>query len=157
MNQLTVNPTYGYQESSNSEFTFNAQRKHEFLKIARQIIEEGHEYPNVGDLCRVMDISVSTFNNHLAADEKFAKDWHELELKGEATCLSDMYSLRKKNPMYMFGWLRARFPGKYDPTKRVELSSDFDWLKRLVIDNKPQVIATEAVITSTPKPIDGPQ
>ena len=121
---------------------------------ARQVIEEGHEYPNVGDLCRIMDISISTFHNHLAADGKFAKDWHELELKGEATCLSDMYALRKKNPMYMFGWLRARFPGKYDPTRRVEVSSDFSWLKEAITKEKPQVIATEAEIISTPKATD---
>ncbi len=154
MNEIALNPATGYQESSNSSFTFNSQRKKEFIELARQVIEEGHEYPNVGDLCRIMDISISTFHNHLAADGKFAKDWHELELKGEATCLSDMYALRKKNPMYMFGWLRARFPGKYDPTRRVEVSSDFSWLKEAITKEKPQVIATEAEIISTPKATD---
>lgn len=157
MNALQVNPTTGYQESSNCASTFNSERKCQFIELARQIIEEAHEYPNVGDLCRVMKISVRTFQNHLQSDEKFAEDWKELELKGEATCLSDMYSLRRKNPMYMFGWLRARFPEKYDQSRRVELNGDFSWIKKLaeaISVEKPQIIATEAEITSTPLKIN---
>ena len=148
---LQIESKTGYSESSNSDYTFNAKKKSEFIALARQIIEEGHEYPNVGDLCRVMDISVRTFQNHVAQDERFAEDWRELELKGEATCLSDMYALRKKNPMYMFGWLRARFPEKYDTSKRVEISGDISSIKRLYEAFNPTIIATDAEITSTTK------
>lgn len=151
MNPLRIESKTGYHESSNSEYTFNAQKKSDFIRLAREIVE-AHEYPNVGDLCKVLDISVRTFQNHLEIDEKFAADWRELELKGEATCLSDMYAMRKKNPMYMFGWLRARLPEKYDTTKRVELTSDFSSIKRLAdalsTVNRP-VVATDAVITSS--------
>lgn len=157
MNALQVNPETGYQESSNSDFTFNSKRKQDFLELAREIIEDHHEYPNVGDLCRIIGISVRTFQDHVVHDEKFGADWHELELKGEATCLSDMYALRKKNPMYMFGWLRARLPEKYSPTAQNQLNPDFSWLKKLVDAVKPPVVATEAEITSTQKAIDASQ
>jgi hypothetical protein len=157
---LVVNPTTGYQESnSDSEYAFNSHRKQEFLRIAKEIIDH-HEYPNVGDICRVIGITVRTFQNHVAQDEKFAEDWRELELHGEATCLSDMYALRKKNPMYMFGWLRARLPEKYDTTRQSQSIPDVSWIKKLgdAINsvNNATVIATEAVITSTQTQIDKP-
>src|SRR5579863_8949724 len=149
MNALQVNPTNGYQESSNCSYAFNSTRKQEFLQLARDIIENHHEYPNVGDLCRIVGISVRTFQNHCVSDEKFGEDWHELELKGEATCLSDMYALRKKNPMYMFGWLRARLPEKYDTSRKIEISSDISLIKKLSETFNQPIIATEAEITST--------
>ena len=151
MHALTVNPTYGYMESGNSEFTFNAERKHEFLELARDIIENHHEYPNVGDLCRVIGINIRTFQRHVADDKRFGDDWHDLELKGEATCLSDMYALRKKNPMYMFGWLRARLPEKYDTSRRIESTSDLSWVKRVAESINTTIIPQEAEIVP-PKP-----
>jgi hypothetical protein len=150
MNELALNSATGYRESNpDSDYAFNSRRKQEFLELARDIIENHHEYPNVGDLCRVIGISVRTFQNHCASDAKFGEDWRELELKGEATCLSDMYALRKKNPMYMFGWLRARLPEKYDTSRKIEINGDLSWLKKALEATKPQVIATDAVITST--------
>ena len=104
----------------------------------------------MGDLCKVLEISVRTFQNHLELDEKFGADWRELELKGEATCLSDMYAMRKKNPMYMFGWLRARLPEKYDATKRIEISSDYSILKKLSDALNPhKPVATDAEVINT--------
>ena len=156
MNAITVNPLTGYQESPNCNSSFNSDKKVEFLKLAREIIDN-HEYPNVGDICKVLDINVRTFQRHLEIDEKFAEDWRELELKGEATCLSDMYALRKKNPMYMFGWLRARLPEKYDSSRKVEINGDLSWVKKLndaiSTVNQP-IIATDAEIISTPPKIN---
>ena len=146
INELTLNPVTGYRESSNSSATFNSERKQKFIELARQVIENGHEYPNIGDLCKIMDISVRTFENHLKLDAKVNDEWKELELKGEATCLTDMYSLRKKNPMYMFGWLRARFPEKYNPSVRVENNNDSSTIKRLSELFNQRITVTDAEI-----------
>lgn len=130
MQALQVNPVTGYTESG-GDYTFNSKRKLEFLRIASEIVRDHHEWPNVGDLCRAVGINERTFYNHVKDDEKFAEDWRNLELHGEATCLSDAYAMRKKNPMYMFGWLRARFPEKYDPSRKVTISVDTADIKRV--------------------------
>lgn len=138
-----MNPQTGYQET-NSDYGFNSKRKEEFLALAREIIFDHHEYPNVGDLCRVIGITVRTFDNHLNSDQKFAEDWRELDLHAEATCLSDMYASRKKNPMFMWGWMRAKFPEKYDPSRKIQLSFDISSIKKVFSDNN-QIVDTNIV------------
>lgn len=143
MRALQINPVTGYRESG-GDYAFNSVRKQEFLRIAAEVIDKHHEYPNVGDLCNIIGITVRCFQNHLETDEKFGQDWHELELHGEATCLSDMYALRKKNPMYMFGWLRSRFPEKYDPTRKIQLTGDNSILKK-VLEQSDRVFEAEII------------
>lgn len=155
MNEIVVNQETGFLESANSKFTFNSHKKLEFLRLAAKIVDDAHEWPNVGDLCNAIGISVRTFNNHLLSDTKFAAEWREMELHGEATCLSDAYRLRTKNPMYMFGWLRARFPEKYDPNKKIIVQTDSANVKE-ALDSAKEIFEAE-IVDKTSSPVDKPR
>jgi hypothetical protein len=119
MNPLTVDPVTGFLTSINPiNNGFTADRKVEFLRIAKEYRDRTGKWPNFGSICQNLGISIMTLERHIKNDPKFGDEFRELTLGGKYQAESDMFNLRTKSPLFMFGWLRKWFPAEYNPEYR---------------------------------------
>ena len=115
--------------------------------------------PDIASAAEAVGVHPRSVENHLREDRAFAEAWRDIRLKGKWKLESKMYEygLTKGGYMDRITWLRKEFPEEYNPDLKVINNGDYSWVKTLVETLKPSVIATDAVIVSTPKAIDPPQ
>jgi hypothetical protein len=164
MNALQVNSETGFLESTgNAGSAFDSSRKVQFINLAEEHFEKTGTMPDLVSLSGVVGVHPRTVDNHLREDEVFAQAWRNIRLKGKWKLESKMfeYGLTKSGYMDRITWLRKEFPEEYNPDIKIISNSDYSIVKSLADAfnsvNKPTVIATDAVITSTPKTIDASQ
>jgi hypothetical protein len=158
MNQLQVDPATGFLQSPSPTgiYNFDAERKTQLLAMAMQCAEAG-TWPNIPKLCKSVGISVQTFYNHVNADGDFAEQWQEIKRTLSAGIAVDMreHATRPGNYMDRITLLRHLHPDEWGGPEKNSSNIDIGWIKKLAdaIDsaNKPVVIATDAVITTTTK------
>lgn len=123
----------------------------QLLDLAKREAEQGC-WPSIPVLCKSVGIAVQTFYNHLNADEDFSKRWVEVKKLLEDSIALDMakHSKRPSNYMDRVTLLRHLNPEAWGGEQRPQISVDIVWIKNLNDALKPSIIATEAMITSTP-------
>lgn len=77
MNSLVRNDETGFLDADNS-VSFNSDKKVKFLTAARDYIDSFNEFPSIYALCKLVGISISTFENHCKRDEVFKQSWKEI-------------------------------------------------------------------------------
>lgn len=164
MNALTVNEATGFLESpSPHEETFSSADKVKVLELARECVSQS-KYPKISSLCRTVGIYPQTFYNHLNQDQEFKRQWDSVLIEIEELLSESLVrNAQRANGVGAAAfWLKNRIPERWsdNPGSNQLNINDFGWIKKIseaLTVNKPTVIATDAVITSTPKPIDKPQ
>lgn len=147
MNALVVSPETGYLESNNIR-AFDSEKKQLFFQMCNQFRDKNQgKWPNFGSVCKAIGIHLVTLERHLKNDPKFAEEFRELTLSGKYEAEADMFEMRKKNPMFMFGWLRKYFPEEYNPDHKVTVDHNINVLQSLINKAKDntEVIDTEAL------------
>jgi len=164
MNALQVDTATGFTQSHSPTgiYSFDVERKKHLLSMAMDCAEAG-TWPNIPKLCKSVGISVQTFYNHINQDSEFSEQWQDIKRTLSAGIAVDMREHAKRPGNYMdrITLLRHLYPEEWGGPEKNQSNLDFGWVKKLadalVSVNKPAVIATDAVITSTPKAIDPPQ
>lgn len=156
---MTVNPKTGYLESPSPNFaSFDSAKKVEFIRLALEQAKRG-EWPDLENLCDQFQINYRTFTRHIEQDPRFSEEW-ELVKRSVAHDIArtmHVHSKRPGNYMDRVTLLRHLYPEEWGGEAKVSISADMSWIKKIndaISGSKPQIIATEAVITSTPKPTD---
>lgn len=148
MNPLQIDTETGFLESpSIRHFTFTAEKKQRFLEIAHEHRKAGH-YPNLGEIADQVGVNIRTIDRHLMLDEQFKSEWDEIVLRTEAKCMSDMYDLRLKQPLFMFGLLRRLLPNRWNPDSRMNIQVDFKSSDGLI--NRAEAIDVEVSPAAAP-------
>ena len=147
MNKMTVNEATGFLESkSKSAVGFVADKKALFLEMARKYQAETGNIPDITPLCEAVGISLRTFERHIQADGKFADDWREILLSGEAKLSAKMfeYAQGKGGFMFMISWLRRHFPERWNPEYKITQQVNVNLISNLV--DKARAIDAEEVV-----------
>lgn len=149
MNALQVDPKTGFLESRNpSGYTFTAEKKVQFLELAAGERAAGR-FPNLSNLCDVVGVNMLTVDRHLTQDSAFKSAWDEIVLRVESQCMSDMYDMRLKQPLFMFSLLRRLLPNRWNPDSKLNVTVEHSGISALF--DKSKAVEAEACPASAPQ------
>jgi hypothetical protein len=156
MNALTVDAATGFLTADN-ENSFDAKAKLKVLEIARACVEQ-EKYPRISRLCKAVGIYPQTFYNHLNQDPAFRREWDTVMIEIEELLSESLVrNAQRANGVGAAAfWLKNRMPHRWSDNPGLDQQlTDFGWIKKIgeaLSVNKPAIIATDAVITSTQGP-----
>jgi hypothetical protein len=153
VNALQVDASSGFLDADNTN-AFGAEKKIKLLEIATECVQVQKKWPDLSELCGILNLDPRTLDRHLKIDAKFADEFKAVMLQGKWKLESKMYELSTKNPMYMFGWLRKHFPAEYNPeyqnNNSVNVQVFVDGAKEMVKYQDAEVITSTQISSKQP-------
>lgn len=152
-NELVPNAITGYLEpgGAKSFSGFSSDKKVKFLELSSQIAQEKGIIPNLNHICAAVGIEMTTFYNHLKADEKFNLAWKQCLLNVEAHLQSKMseFAMRPGNYMDRITALRRIAPERWNPDHKITVQHDVNVIKQIAGEAEKIIETTATEITST--------